>query len=91
MISSAALFLLVSKIRLAPGRSADFLATLGRLGFGVYCVHYFFVGPSYVLATRLGVPLEAQIPVSAAFAFAATYVVVRALYAVLPKPKIFLG
>ncbi|MGN0883724.1 MAG: acyltransferase [Candidatus Spyradosoma sp.] len=91
VISSAALFLLISKIRLAPGRFADFLATLGRLGFGVYCAHYFFVGPSYVLATKLGVPLEAQIPVSAAFAFAATYVVVRALYAVLPRPKIFLG
>lgn len=91
VISSAALFMLISKIRLAPGKFANFLATLGKLGFGVYVVHYFFVGPSYVLAVKLGIPLEIQIPVSAVFALAATYVLVRALYAILPKPKIFLG
>lgn len=90
-LSSAALFLLISKIDLAPGRLARFLATLGKLGFGVYLVHYLFVGPSYLLAVKIGVPLPLQIPVSALFAFAATYVLVRALYAVLPKPKIFLG
>ena len=91
VLSSAALFLLLSKIEIAPGRLTRLLATLGKIGFGVYLVHYFFVGPSYLLAVRLGVPLEVQIPVSAFFAFVATYLVVRALYAVLPKPKIFLG
>lgn len=91
VISSAALFLLLSKIRIAEGRLTRFLATLGKIGFGVYLVHYFFVGPSFVLAVKIGTPLPLQIPVSAIFAFAATYLAVRALYAVLPKPKIFLG
>ncbi len=91
VLSSAALFLLISKVKIAPGRIADFLATLGKLGFGVYVVHYFFVGPSYMLATTLGVPIALQVPVSAVFAFAATYILVRVLYAILPKPKIFLG
>lgn len=91
VLSSAALFLIISKIRIAEGRTTRFLATLGKLGFGVYLVHYFFVGPSFVLAVKIGVPLQLQIPVSAIFAFAATYLVVRALYAILPKPKIFLG
>ncbi|MBP3302272.1 MAG: acyltransferase [Opitutales bacterium] len=91
VLSSAALFLLISKIEISTGRFTNFLATLGKLGFGVYLVHYFFVGPSYVLAVKIGVPLELQIPVSAFFAFVVTYVVVRVLYAILPKPKIFLG
>lgn len=91
VLSSAALFLLISKIDLVPGRFTRFLATLGKLGFGVYLVHYFFVGPSYVLAVKIGIPLELQIPVSALFALAATYILVRTLYAILPKPKIFLG
>lgn len=91
VLSSAALFLLVSKIDIAPGRLTRFLATMGKIGFGVYLVHYFFVGPSYVLAVKIGVPLELQIPVSAFFAFAATYIVVRILYAVLPKPKLLFG
>lgn len=91
VLSSAALFLLISKIEIAPGRLTRFLATLGKIGFGVYLVHYFFVGPCYVLAVKIGIPLSLQIPVSALFAFAATYVAVRALYAILPKPKIFLG
>ncbi len=89
--SSAALFMLISKISLAPGRLTRFLGTLGKLGFGVYLVHYFFVGPSYVLAVKVGIPLALQIPVSALFAFAATYVFVRVLYAILPRPKLFLG
>lgn len=91
VLSSAALFLLISKVKIASGRVADFLATLGKIGFGVYLVHYFLVGPSYVFAVKIGVPLELQIPVSAAFAFVATYIVVRVLYAVLPKPKLLLG
>lgn len=91
VLSSAALFLLISKIKITPGRFSGFLATLGKLGFGVYLAHYFFVGPGYVLAVKIGVPLELQIPVSAVFAFAAAYLAVRALYAILPRPKIFLG
>lgn len=92
VLSAAALFMLISKINLsAESRAARFLATLAKLGFGVYLVHYFFVGPSYMLAVKLGAPLQLQIPLTAVFAFAATYLVVRALYAVLPQPKIFLG
>jgi len=91
VLSSFALFLIIAKIHIAEGRLTRFLATLGKLGFGVYLVHYFFVGPSFVLAVKLGVPLPLQIPVSAIFAFVATYLAVRALYAILPKPKIFLG
>lgn len=90
-LSSAALFMLISKIDIAPGRISRFLASLGKIGFGVYLVHYFFVGPGYVLAVKSGVPLELQIPASAVFAFVATYIFVRILYSILPKPKIFLG
>lgn len=92
VLSSAAVFMAVSKIEIAPGRLARFLATLGTLGFGIYLVHYFFVGPAFVLTKDvLGVPMPLQIPVSALFAFAATYILVALLYKILPKPKIFLG
>lgn len=92
VLSSAALFLVATKIDIPEGRLTRFLATLGKLGFGIYLVHYFFVGPAFVLTKNiLGVPLQLQIPVSALFAFAATYILVRILYAVIPKPKFFLG
>ena len=46
------------------------LANLTICGFGIYMVHYFFTGPSVLLARALNIPLGLQIPAASVVAFA---------------------
>ena len=45
LLMTAAIFLLVRKVRITSPVICRALANLTKCGFGLYCVHYFFVGP----------------------------------------------
>lgn len=66
------------------------LANFTACGFGIYLVHYFFVGPSNMLMRGLGVPMELVIPTSAVLALLVTWAVVAGLRRLVPG-KWFLG
>jgi surface polysaccharide O-acyltransferase-like enzyme len=90
MLMTAAIFLLMQKVRITSPLICQALANLTKLGFGVYCVHYFFVGPSYLLTLWLGIPIPAIVPVSAVFTLAATWLFVY-LLSKLPYSKYIIG
>ena len=90
MLMTAAIFLLMQKVRITSPLICRALANLTKLGFGVYCVHYFFVGPSYLLTLWLGIPIPAIVPVSAVFTLAATWLFVY-LLSKLPYSKYIIG
>lgn len=79
LVMTAALFLLVKKVRISSPVICQVLANLTKCGFGIYVVHYFFVGPSYMLANWIGTPVSALVPVSALFAFVASWALVYLL------------
>lgn len=74
----------------APLRVRALLANFTACGFGIYLVHYFFVGPSNMLMRSLGVPMELVIPSSAVVALLVTWAVVALLRRLVPG-KWFLG
>lgn len=66
------------------------LANLTLCGFGIYCVHYFWVGPCYLLTKFIGTPLPLIVPVSALFTFICSWSTVY-LLSKLPKAKYIIG
>lgn len=90
MLMTAAIFLLMQKVRITSPLICRALANLTKLGFGIYCVHYFFVGPSYLLTLWLHIPIPAIVPVSAVFTLAATWLFVY-LLSKLPYSKYVIG
>lgn len=81
---SAAWFLLLKHVSLsAESRAGRFLANLTFCGFGIYMVHYFFVGLCYYIINILGLPVPLRIPASAllifVFSWSLVYVVKKAL------------
>nr|WP_129730780.1 acyltransferase family protein [Parabacteroides goldsteinii] len=90
MLMTAAIFLLVQKVHITSPLVCRALANLTKVGFGVYCVHYFFVGPSYLLTLWLGVPVPAIVPVSAVFTLAASWAFTY-LVSKLPYSKYIIG
>lgn len=90
VLMTLAIFLLVQKIRISSETLRHALANLTKCGFGIYMVHYFFVGPSYLLAQTIGIPIALQIPVAGIFVFVISWTVVRLIY-LLPKAKWIAG
>lgn len=90
MMMTAAIFLLVQKVRISSSLIRNALANLTKLGFGIYCVHYFFIGPSYLLTLWLGVPIPAIVPVSAVFTLVCSWVFTY-LLSKLPHSKYIIG
>ncbi|MGN0836756.1 MAG: acyltransferase [Akkermansia sp.] len=66
------------------------LANLTACGFGLYLVHYFFVGPANLLVRSWGTPIALVVPLSALMAFGVTWGVVALLHRLVPG-KWFLG
>lgn len=73
------LFILCMHIPVRSAAIRKALANLTVCGFGIYMVHYFFVGPSIMLMRAIGVPLGLQIPGGAIIAFAAAWAVILLL------------
>ena len=63
------LFMLCKKVRVNSQPIQKALANLTVCGFGVYMIHYFFTGPSVVLARMCHVPVGLQILFAAVVAF----------------------
>lgn len=85
-----AVFLLVKKVRVPSLFLQKQLANLTKCGFGIYLIHYFFVGPCYTLTETFQIPLGLRIPVSAVFVFVLAWTSVALLYR-LPKAKWLVG
>lgn len=89
-VMAVAVFLSVKKIRVDSRSLRRALATLARYGFGIYCVHYFFVGPTYMFAQWIGTPVALLVPVSTLFTFACAWAFAYGLGR-LPGAKYIIG
>ena len=78
-------FMLCKKVNFRSEGIKKALANLTLCGFGIYMIHYFFIGPSVLLVRTLVVPLGIQIPVASVMAFGVSWLIVWAVYRVLGK------
>lgn len=89
-LMAIAVFLLVQKVNVTSLSIRRVLANLTRCGFGLYCVHYFFVGPSYMFAQWLGTPVPFLVPVSMLFTFVCAWAFALGI-SKLPGSKYIIG
>jgi surface polysaccharide O-acyltransferase-like enzyme len=92
IMMSTVLFLLLRTVKPRGKKLCALLQNFTLCGFGIYMLHYFFVGPAYGLSTLMGVPVALRIPVSALIILFATWAVVAVLGRALGKwRRIVLG
>ena len=89
-LMAIAVFRLVQKVNVTSLSIRRALANLTRCGFGLYCVHYFFVGPSYMFAQWLGTPVPLLVPVSMLFTFVCAWAFAFGI-SKLPGAKYIIG
>lgn len=69
------LFMACKLVNIHSERIKKLLANLTLCGFGIYMVHYFFIGYSVIFMRYIGVPIGLQIPCAAVLAFAVSWIV----------------
>lgn len=84
-------FMLAKKVKVNSERMKKALANLTVCGFGIYMIHYFFIGPSVVLMRAINMPIGLQIPVAAILAFAVSWGLVWLIYRAGKVAKYIVG
>lgn len=84
-------FMLAKKVKVNSERMKKALANLTVCGFGIYMIHYFFIGPSVVLMRAIDMPIGLQIPVAAILAFAVSWGLVWLIYRAGKVAKYIVG
>lgn len=79
------IFLLAKKVNVKSDTIKRMLANLTICGFGIYMVHYFFTGPSVLLARALNIPLGLQIPAASVVSFAVSWLIVLGIRKICGK------
>lgn len=90
VLMTVAVFLLAQQAKVSSEWMRKALSNLTKCGFGIYMVHYFFVGLCYTLTDLFQVAIPLRIPVAALFAFTLSWLFVWML-SHLPKSKWIIG
>ena len=85
VLMTAAAFLIMQKIKISGKGLRNALATMPKYGFGIYIVHYFLVGPAFILIGMLSLPIPLQVPVMTLLIFAGAYIITWGMYKLLGK------
>jgi surface polysaccharide O-acyltransferase-like enzyme len=79
------IFMACKVIKITSPYIINLLANLTLCGFGIYMIHYFFIGQAVIFTRIIGVPYSLQIPVAAVFAFGVSWGIVALAYKIFGK------
>lgn len=93
VMMAVALFVVLLSVKAGGIPFRRQLAHLTLCGFGIYMVHYFFVGPLFAVVSDWGVPVALRVPFTTVLVFVATWVVVALLHRLLGQKsgRVILG
>ena len=93
LLMSVSLYLVLLKVPVRSMRTKQLLASLTNCGFGIYMIHYFFVGPTFEAIAVVGVPVSLRVPLAGVAVLIEAWMAVELLKHLLSKPvsRILLG
>ncbi len=83
LLMTIAIFLTLQKVKIKNQTATSILASITKYGFGIYIVHYFFVGPAFLLIGMLNLPIPLQVPIMAIFIFILSWGFTWGMYKIL--------
>lgn len=92
LLMTLGVFLLLQKVVVTSPLLIKALANMTKCGFGIYMVHYFVVGPFFLLIGPSAIPIPLQVPLMAVCIFACSWAFTALLYKLMPqKARYFMG
>ena len=92
LLMTLAIFLMLQKVVINTPVIVKALANMTQCGFGIYMVHYFVVGPFFLLIGPSEIPIPLQVPLMAVCIFLCSWAFTALLYKLMPhKAKYIMG
>ena len=92
VIMTIAVFMVLQKVSISSALLKKLLATMPKYGFGIYIVHYFIVGPVFLVMPYFHLPILLQVPVMAVIIFVIAYAFTWMMFKLLGrKAKYIMG
>mgnify|MGYP000189613452 FL=1 len=92
LLMTLATFLLLQKVVITNSTVIKVLANMTQCGFGIYMVHYFVVGPFFLLIGPSSLPNPLQVPLMAICIFLCSWAVTALIYKLMPRKAVwFMG
>ena len=92
LLMTLATFLLLQKVVITNSTVIKVLANMTQCGFGIYMVHYFVVGPFFLLIGPSSLPIPLQVPLMAICIFLCSWAFTALIYKLMPrKAVLFMG
>lgn len=85
VLMTLAVFLLLQKVTVTNQTVIKALANMTKCGFGIYMVHYFVVGPFFLLIGPSSIPIPLQVPLMAAGIFLCSWGFTALMYRLMPN------
>lgn len=92
LLMTLATFLLLQKVVITNSTVIKVLANMTQCGFGIYIVHYFVVGPFFLLIGPSSLPIPLQVPLMAICIFLCSWAFTALIYKLMPRKAVwFMG
>lgn len=92
LLMTLATFLLLQKVVITNSTVIKVLANMTQGGFGIYMVHYFVVGPFFLLIGPSSLPIPLQVPLMAICIFLCSWAFTALIYKLMPRKAVwFMG
>ena len=92
LLMTLATFLLLQKVVITNSTVIKVLANMTQCGFGIYMVHYFVVGPFFLLIGPSSLPIPLQVPLMAICIFLCSWAFTALIYKLMPRKTVwFMG
>ena len=92
LLMTLATFLLLQKVVITNSTVIKVLANMTQCGFGIYMVHYFVVGPFFLLIGPSSLPIPLQVPLMAICIFLCSWAFTALIYKLMPPKAVwFMG
>lgn len=92
LLMTLSVFLLLQKVIVTTPIIIKALANITKCGFGIYMVHYFIVGPFFLLIGPSTIPIPLQVPLMTICIFLCSWAFTALIYKLMPqKARFFMG
>ncbi len=79
MLMALSIFIIMSGVRIQSAKITRVLKTLSGCGFGIYMVHYLFIGPIDFLMRQMSLPIWLHIPFCTIAVFGVAWIFIHCL------------
>ena len=85
VLMTIGVFLIIQRVKINSPRTQSILANVTKCGFGIYMMHYIFIGPTVILLTPLGLPTPLCVICTVLIVFTISWLLTNIIYQLLPR------